>query len=261
MLEVRILELILNPSLAKNYKSKSQIARVLTEAWFDENMYCPACPSNDLEPLPDNTKVLDFLCPKCGEKFQLKSKSTKFGNVVSNSAYNVKIQKIRAGLAPNYAFLKYDIKDYMVESLMIIPKHFMTTEAIQKRNPLRPTAERHGWVGSNILLKRLPPDARLYLVLDGLEIPKRTVRKNWKQFEFLKNKRLETKGWLNDVLTCVRELDKKEFSLKEMYGFVPKLQELYPDNRHVEDKIRQQLQVLRDNGILEFVSRGEYRVI
>ena len=64
------MDLNLNINLASAYKSKSQIARVLTEAWFDDNMYCPACPSNDLERLPDNMKVIDFLCPKCDEKFQ-----------------------------------------------------------------------------------------------------------------------------------------------------------------------------------------------
>jgi len=35
---------------------------------------------------------------------------------------------------------------------------------------------------------------------------------------------------------------------------------LHPENRHVRDKIRQQLQVLRDKGLVEFLGRGEYRV-
>ena len=254
------MDLQLDIKLASGYKNKSQIARVLTEAWFDDNAYCPACSSNDLERLPDNAKVIDFKCPKCDEQFQLKSKSSKFGNVVSNSGYDVKIKKIKAGLAPNYAFLRYNNKEYEVENLMIIPKHFMTIEAIQKRNPLKPTAERHGWVGSNILLNRFPPDARLHLILDGHEIPKRTVRTSWKRFEFMKEKRYDTKGWLNDVLICVRELDKTQFTLQEMYDFVPKLEQLYPDNKHVPDKIRQQLQILRDNGIIEFKERGVYRI-
>jgi hypothetical protein len=68
--------------------------------------------------------------------------------------------------------------------------------------------------------------------------PKNTVRKNWKQFEFFKNQKLEAKGWLSDVLACVRELGKKEFTLQEMYDFVPKLRELHPGNKHVPDKIR-----------------------
>ena len=32
------------------------------------------------------------------------------------------------------------------------------------------------------------------------------------------------------------------------------------DNRHVRDKIRQQLQVLRDLGLLEFRGDGSYRL-
>ena len=38
------------------------------------------------------------------------------------------------------------------------------------------------------------------------------------------------------------------------------LARMHPENRHVRDKIRQQLQVLRDKGFLEFVGRGEYGV-
>jgi hypothetical protein len=33
-----------------------------------------------------------------------------------------------------------------------------------------------------------------------------------------------------------------------------------PDNKHVKEKMRQQLQVLRDNGFLEFLDRGRYRL-
>ena len=136
----------------------------------------------------------------------------------------------------------------------------MTLDAVQPRNPLSESARRAGWVGSNVLLNKLPPDARLYVIEDRQIKTKRRVRKEWKKFEFMRRKRLETKGWLNDVLTCVRELGKKEFTLKEMYGFEGRLQELHPDNRFVKDKIRQQLQVLRDNGLLEFIQRGRYRL-
>jgi len=36
--------------------------------------------------------------------------------------------------------------------------------------------------------------------------------------------------------------------------------ELHPNNAHVRDKIRQQLQVLRDLGLLEFLGSGSYRL-
>lgn len=254
------MELYLDATLAQRYISKSQIARVLTEAWFHENMYCPACPSDYLERLQANTKVLDFQCPRCRETFQLKSKSDKFGSTVANSEYYTKVEKIKRGLSPNWALLQYDCMSFKINNLFIIPRHFMTLDAVQKRNPLSNKAERKGWVGSNILLKRLPPDARLYIIDDSQIILKGTVRNGWHQFEFLRKKRLDTKGWLNDVLTCVRGLGKRDFTLQETYGFEDRLQALHPNNKFVKDKIRQQLQLLRDNDILEFVSRGRYRL-
>jgi hypothetical protein len=38
------------------------------------------------------------------------------------------------------------------------------------------------------------------------------------------------------------------------------LEKLHPDNRHIRDKIRQQLQVLRDMGFLIQPERGVWRV-
>jgi type II restriction enzyme len=42
--------------------------------------------------------------------------------------------------------------------------------------------------------------------------------------------------------------------------FTRELEQLHPDNRHVRDKIRQQLQVLRDLGFLLHVERGVWRL-
>jgi hypothetical protein len=39
-------------------------------------------------------------------------------------------------------------------------------------------------------------------------------------------------------------------------SFVDRLQNLHPNNKHVKDKIRQQ--VLRDEGVVKFVNRGHY---
>jgi type II restriction enzyme len=52
----------------------------------------------------------------------------------------------------------------------------------------------------------------------------------------------------------------ESFTLADMYGFEERLSAIYPGNRHVRPKIRQQLQVLRDRGWLEFLGRGRYRV-
>jgi type II restriction enzyme len=50
-----------------------------------------------------------------------------------------------------------------------------------------------------------------------------------------------------------------EFELADVYRFEAHLSAIYPDNLHVREKIRQQLQVLRDGGFVEFLGRGRYR--
>lgn len=49
-----------------------------------------------------------------------------------------------------------------------------------------------------------------------------------------------------------------EFATKSMYRFVEEFREAYPQNRHVEDKIRQVLQQLRDDGFLKPLGRGRW---
>ena len=66
-------------------------------------------------------------------------------------------------------------------------------------------------------------------------------------------------GWLEDDLDCVNRITDDVFTLDDIYTFEEELQEKYLKNNHVKDKIRQKLQVLRDNGYIEFMGNGEYR--
>jgi type II restriction enzyme len=51
-----------------------------------------------------------------------------------------------------------------------------------------------------------------------------------------------------------------EFTLADVYAHANALAKLHPKNAHIRDKIRQQLQVLRDLGLLEFLTPGSYRL-
>ena len=62
-------------------------------------------------------------------------------------------------------------------------------------------------------------------------------------------------------MNCVEKFRNKEFSLEEVYAFENFLSLKHPNNKHVKDKIRQQLQMLRDRGYLKFLSRGKYQLI
>ena len=67
---------------------------------------------------------------------------------------------------------------------------------------------------------------------------------------------ITVRGWTLDVLESQsNSLNKAEFSLSEAYETERHLSHLHPSNKHVRDKIRQQLQVLRDLGLLDSLGR------
>ena len=71
----------------------------------------------------------------------------------------------------------------------------------------------------------------------------------------------EKMTWRTAVLRALDSLGRENFTLQEMYAFADWFSELFPSNLHIEDKIRQQLQYLRDEGYLEFVdNHGTYRI-
>ena len=260
------MDLKLDPSTAGQYTSGSQIARVVTEAWANVNLYCLACSSNHLTATSPNTRVRDFSCPSCNTSYQLKSKNGKHGRVVGNSAYDPKIAAIDEGRAPHYAFLDYSSDSWTVTGLFVVPGHFITRGVIQQRNPLKQSARRAGWVGSNILLNQIMPEGRISLLYDGAFRDPSVVRAEWKRVAFLGSDARAKGGWGADVLSCVRQMEldtgDREFTLRAFYSrFTEQLSLLHPDNNNVQAKIRQQLQVLRDGGMLEFLGRGRYRTI
>ena len=62
-------------------------------------------------------------------------------------------------------------------------------------------------------------------------------------------------------MNCVDVIKEDTFTLKEMYAFEERLKIKYPNNYFIRDKIRQQLQLLRDKGLIEFKSRGIYKKV
>ena len=261
-----MLDLQLNPSVAEGYKSASQVARRVTEDWAAHNLFCTVCTSDKLTPARNNAAVLDYHCATCSAAYQLKSQSSPFGRTVSNSAYGKKMEAIRAGKAPHYAFLRYSATDWVVTGLFLVPGHFFTPDLIQRRTRLSPKARRAGWQGSNIRLGLLPDEARVAVVTNGIVRDAADVRSDWARFQFLQTDQRARGGWGAAVLTCVRGMVRgtgdSRFTLQEFYAaYTDSLAAQFPDNQHVRDKIRQQLQVLRDAGILAFHGRGVYEVI
>lgn len=243
---------------SEGYKSLSQIARVLTENWGKKNLYCVSCRSEHLDPLRDNSQVYDYACGNCDEKYQLKSQRKPLGDKFVDSAYAPMIESIRTNKAPNLLLLHYDPVDYCAANLVVVPRFFLSTSCIEARNPLSSSARRAGWIGCNIVLKQLPPDGKIPIVWERRAVKASEVRAEFNRFRFMMEEKSELRGWTADVLKAVRTLKKKEFKLEEIYGFEEELKRLHPLNAHIRPKIRQQLQLLRDRGIIKFMGNGLY---
>ncbi|MCK9331468.1 MAG: restriction endonuclease [Candidatus Cloacimonetes bacterium] len=254
------MNLAINTSLAEGYTSNSQIARLLTENWVLNNSYCPSCGDLPLNKFENNRPVADFYCKKCNEEFELKSKSGKLTNTITDGAYSTMIERINSENNPNFFFLTYT-KQWTVNNFLIIPKQFFTTEIIIKRQPLAETARRAGWIGCNIDISKVSDAGKVFLVKNTKAISREIVKETFKRTLFLRTTSKEAKGWLLDMMNCIDLIKKESFSLNEVYQFEARLKLKYPNNNYIKDKIRQQLQVLRDKGLIEFTRQGRYRKI
>lgn len=253
------MNLSMTGTLADAYRSGSQKARVVTESWGEGNLYCPNCPSPKLDRLQHNAKAMDFKCPSCGYWYQLKSQKTRIRDTINDGAYKAMMDAIENDRTPNFYFMQYAAADWSIQNLLLIPHFAFPPSAIIKRKPLSAAARRAGWVGCNIALNRIPAEARISLVFDGRINPPMEVRKHYQRVKPLGELSIAERGWTLEVLTAIRSLNKLEFSNHDLYALVPHFEKLHPNNRHVRDKLRQQLQNLRDLGLLEHVGQGRWR--
>jgi type II restriction enzyme len=192
--------------------------------------------------LPTESTIERFLAPDCGRRLQH-----------DGPCHHGKPHS-------NLFAMHYGVSDWVVENVILIPHFAFPLSAIEKRKPLSETARRAGWIGCNILLHSIPSDARIKIISDGKPVTPAAVSAQYARIRPLAKLDAKQRGWTLDVLNVVSSLGKPEFNLAEIYKSAEKLAKLHPANRHVRDKIRQQLQVLRDLGILEFLRPGEYRL-
>jgi type II restriction enzyme len=190
----------------------------------------------------------------------LKSQKSTFGSKVVDGAFRTMCERLAASNNQNLFLLKYDLQQRSVVNFLVVPKQFFVREIIEERKPLPSTARRANWIGCNILLSQIPESGKIFIVRDGQPLSKEQVLTQWRKTLFLRHEGPEARGWLIEVMKCVELIGKPEFQLDDVYAFEDRLAQMYPNNRHVRQKIRQQLQVLRDHGYLDFVTRGYYRL-
>ena len=246
--------------LAGGYRSGSQAARTVTELWGSQQLYCVSCTCPRLEKASNNTKAFDFQCAMCGAFYQLKSSKAWNERRIVDAGYEAMMSAILQDRTPNLLILQYALS-WSVLNLLLIPSFFFSPAAVEKRKPLAVYARRAGWVGCSIRLDKIAPEGKLRIVQGGIACAPADVRKRYAAVRPLASLPVSVRGWTLDLLKLVRQIGKSEFGLGDAYRFESELGRLHPQNRNVRPKIRQQLQVLRDVGLLRFISPGRYRLV
>lgn len=226
-----------------------------------ENSFCPNCNNDNLLQFNNNSPVADFYCENCSHEYELKSKSGIISKKIVDGAYKTMINRIQSDNNPNFFFLTYNKLDLSIKNFLIIPRFYFKPDFIEERKPLAETAKRAGWIGCNILLEKIPNSGRIFIIKDSKIIDRELVIQQWKETDFLQLANQKSRSWLIDILNCVESFKNETFTLKDIYKFEAQLKYKHPNNNFIKDKIRQQLQILRDKGILDFVGKGSYKAI
>jgi type II restriction enzyme len=252
------MNLNLTSVLTDLYSSNSQKIRVISEYWVKHSIFCPNC-GNSLTSFENNKPVADFYCKNCSEEYELKSKNGILGKKIVDGAYNTMIERLNSNNNPNFFFLTYNKETLKIHNFITVPKYFFTEEIIEKRKPLSETAKRAGWIGCNIIINNIPDFGKIFYIKNGELQNKDIILEHWHKTSFIKNTtNIETKGWLFDTLKCIEKINKNEFYLNELYAYEYFLKKRHPLNNNIQAKLRQQLQILRDKDIIEFIGKGKY---
>ena len=242
-----------------NFKSASQRARIFSEEWIAQHFHCPVC-AGAVEKTPNNTAAKDFVCPRCGDPFEVKSRKGVFGSIIPNGAYDSMLASIRSAQRPNLVLMSYT-PDYQVKELTAIPSRFLVEQIVLPRKPLGAHCRRAGWRGCNLNIGMLPPEGRIPYVRGFRQLPFNEINRAWTASDFLDDVRAISRGWLALTMGLVHKLGRSQFSLEELYKLESVAAQIFPKNANVRAKLQQQLQRLRDLGWLEFEGKGRYRVL
>lgn len=157
--------------------------------------------------------------------------------------------------------MRYDKTDNRVIDMIFIPKYFFTPNIIEKRNPLKETARRAGWTGCNILIGKIPEQAKIKVIENSIVNNVEDVVLQVKKCDSISTEDIIARGWLLDILNCINAIKTREFYLSDVYNFENILSIKHPENNNIQAKIRQQLQLLRDKGFIRFLGQGKYQKV
>jgi hypothetical protein len=161
----------------------------------------------------------------------------------ANATFSRLRKNAECGIAVNDSKIVKELAAKIRSGFSVSPAPTLWSEA-QLRS-LMPSVER--------LKSRLPTRAQIR-ILEGeepetLELPASEAE------ELLP----ATAGWTQLVFQGLIHLGRLEFTTDEaLHACASEIARRYPENRHPREKVRQQLQILRDLGLVHFLTPGHY---
>src|ERR1700682_4119681 len=92
------------------YVSGAQNARVVSELWVRNEMYCPNCGNQKITQFMANRPVADFYCAACAEEYEIKSQKAKFGSKVLDGAFRTMCQRLDSSNNPSLILINYSLE-------------------------------------------------------------------------------------------------------------------------------------------------------
>ena len=255
------MQLVCDQSVALDLRSSLQKVRRISEEWFTNEAYCLRCESAQLTGTTSSTQFRDAVCPVCCLGYELKSKVNRFSTLVADGGFDSMLRNIVSDNAPVLTLLNYR-RDWVVTDLVAIHPVFLTPSMVVRRKKahLRPKSGKPYWM-CNLDLSRIPQLGRIPVVDCGKICDAAVVRKSFARLTALGALPFRLRGWAGATLDIVNKLGAKSFKTSEIYKHAGELQKTYPNNRNIEAKLRQQLQVLVKLGYLERTCRGSYQLL
>jgi Dam-replacing HTH domain len=112
-----------------------------------------------------------------------------------------------------------------------------------------------------------PPNTTLRRILELDNVESSVVRKQREISKLIQNSgngevfiNAPKNNWPEDLMYYIKQMHKTEFMLEDVYKFEDELKVKHPKNQTIRNSIRWALQQLRDEGLIEFIRRGEYRI-
>jgi len=230
--------------------------KVWSEGWAAERA-CPYCVSTSLILVDEPAR--DLLCTACGEYYELKA--TRNAAALRSRAGSFAAYQARFDSDPPNLLLltyAYDGRDHVARGLRVVPRTLVDGGLLEASAASTLHTGRVVRLCS-LLIGQVPVLARIPVLVEGCDVLASSVAGELRRWQSLTP--CSGSQWHREVLRIIGWLNKPSFSRTELLQFRPWLERCFPDASTPSQTLSRVLQELRDVRVIEFVGRGEYRLL